>query len=74
MKGWREHTADIFAKHGEIAAKNEARPEVCPHGFLVLLLLSIGRLFLGTPFTHGHPVLALEQVLEVVWILESARC
>ena len=21
MKGWREHAADIFAKHGEIAAK-----------------------------------------------------
>ena len=26
MKGWCERAADIFAKHGEIAAKNEVRP------------------------------------------------
>ena len=23
MKGWREHAADIFTKHGEIAAKKK---------------------------------------------------
>ena len=26
MKGWRERAADIFAKHGEIAAKKKSAP------------------------------------------------
>ena len=26
MKGWRERAADIFAKHGEIAAKMKSAP------------------------------------------------
>jgi hypothetical protein len=26
MKGWRGHAADIFAKHGEIAAKMKSAP------------------------------------------------
>ena len=30
MKGWREHAADIFAKHGEIASKMKFAPEPDP--------------------------------------------
>ena len=31
MNGWREYAADIFTKHGEIAAKMKSAPG--PHGF-----------------------------------------
>ena len=33
MKGWREHAADIFAKHGEIAAKMKSAPGPVPSDF-----------------------------------------
>ena len=31
MKGWRERAEDVFAKHGEIAAKMKSAPG--PHRF-----------------------------------------
>ena len=33
MKGWREHAADIFTKHGEIEAKMKSAPGPVPSDF-----------------------------------------
>ena len=47
MKGWRERAADIFAKHGEIAAKMKSAPG--PLGFLPSAATRTVILFPPTP-------------------------
>ena len=42
MKGWRKRAADIFAKHGEIAAKMKSAPGPGPSDFFLMVLTATG--------------------------------
>ena len=43
MKGWRERAADIFAKHGEIAAKMKSASGTGPSDYFVQVALETRR-------------------------------
>ena len=43
MKGWREGAADIFAKHGEIAAKTKSAPGPGSSDYFVQVALETRR-------------------------------